>query len=62
MTPDEIRNELGDLKEGVLVLEQAVKKQTGTISYYEIAYELAEAWDALERATETIDEIAMGVS
>ena len=63
MTPGEVREELTIIQERIQSLERIVEKQkSANPSYYPICHEVTEAWDALERAIELTDELAMGVS
>ncbi len=63
MTPGQIRDELGDIQERLRKLEDVVEKQKPvSAGYYPICHEMTEGWEALERAIDACDEMAMGVT
>jgi len=44
-------------------LEDTVERQkSANVGYYNVSMEIVEGWDALERAIESCDEMAMGVT
>jgi hypothetical protein len=63
MTPGEVRDELADIQQRIRKVETTVEQQrSASAGYYPVCHELAEGWDALERAIEACDEMAMGVT
>ena len=63
MTPSEVRDELVTIQERLRKLEDAVERQkSANAGYYNVCHEITEGWDALERAIESCDEMAMGVT
>lgn len=63
MTPGEVRDELVAIQASLRKLEGTIEKQkSASAAYYPICHDLTEAWDAIELAIETCDEMAMGVT
>jgi len=63
MTPGEVRDELVTIQSRLRTLEDTVERQkSANVGYYNVSMEIVEGWDALERAIESCDEMAMGVT
>ncbi len=63
MTPSEVRDELVTIQERLRKLEDTVERQkSANVGYCDLCHEMTEGWDALERAIEFCDEMAMGVT
>jgi methyl-accepting chemotaxis protein len=63
MSPDQIRNALNQLQEVISKIESAALEQVATnVGYREVVHELTEAWDSLQRATETVAELTKGLN
>ena len=63
MTPSEVRNELVSIQERLRAVEDTVERQKSTnAGYWNVCHEITEGWDALERAIESCDEMAMGIT
>ena len=63
MTPGVMRDKLSAIQEELRDLEfQAAGQKAANVTYIDIGHELAEAWDTLQRASESLDEMVMGVT
>ncbi len=63
MTPGEVRNQLVTIQANLRKLEDTVERQKPVnAGYYNVCHEITEGWDALERAIEFCDEMAMGIT
>jgi len=63
MTPSQMRNELVSIQERMKHVEiTADRQKQHRVGYTDVAFELTEAWEALERAIEGLDEMEMGMS
>ncbi len=62
-TPGEVRDELVAIQSRLRALEDTVEGQKPTnAGYWNVCHEITEGWDALERAIESCDEMAMGMT
>ena len=63
MIPGEVRDKLASIQEQLREVETTVEEQkSSSVTYLNIRHELTEGWDALERAIEFLDEMAMGIT
>jgi len=63
MTPSDVRSKLVVLQSDLRELEDVVFHQkSANVVYYEVHHEMVEAWDALERAIEKLDDAVMGIT
>ena len=63
MTPGVMRDRLSAIQAELKGLElEAAGQKAANVMYVDIGHELVEAWDALQRASESLDEMAMGVT
>lgn len=63
MTPGEVRDEIAAIQEHLRGLEVIVTSRIlQNTTYVDVKHEVSEAWDSLQRATETLDEMVMGVT
>lgn len=63
LTPSQIRDELVAIQARMKEIEeQADRQKQHRVGYHDVAFELVEAWEAVDRAIESLDEMAMGMS
>ena len=63
MIPGVMRDRLSAIQAELKGLElEAAGQRAANVTYIEVGFELVEAWDSLQRAAETLDEMAMGVT
>ena len=63
MTPSQMRNELAAIQERMKHVEEAAGRQKQhRVGYNDVSFELTEAWEAVDRAIESLDEMEMGMS
>ena len=63
MIPAEIKQAILGAQHRIARLEALVKDQAdANVGYHEVCHELAESWDALDRAIDKLDEVAEGAS
>jgi hypothetical protein len=58
-----MRDELTAIQERIKVVEIAIDHQKQhNVGYHNVGFEIVEAWEALERATDALDEMQMGMT
>jgi len=64
MSPSDFLNELEAIKESISAAESLATHfaTEGQVAYSPIGHELAEAWDAVDRATELMNENASSLT
>ncbi len=63
MTPGEVREQLVTIQTDLRKLETVIEVQkSANVGYCLIGHEMTEAWEAVDRAIEECDEMAMGVT
>ncbi len=63
MTPGEVRDQLVAIQADLRKLEGTIERQkSANVGYCPISHEMTEAWEAIDRAIDECDEMAMGVT
>lgn len=63
MSPSQIRDKLTDIQARLKeVEEEADRLKQHRAGYHEVAFELVEAWEAVDRAIVVLDDMVLGLS